>query len=79
MELTRFEQELIRYLRALPFAAQQHVSRYILRLQREDGTLPQDPTAPRKLGEPAPPLWNMTGDELDKLRKEMGEKEEEDE
>ena len=78
MELTRFEQELIRYLRALPFAAQQHVSRYIIRLQRENGALPQDLTAPRKLGEPAPPLWNMTGDELDKLRKEMDGQEEED-
>lgn len=71
-EVSRFERELLRRLRALPFEVQQHVSRYILRLQREHGTLPEDPTDRPRLGEPRKPLWNMTHDELAKLREDMG-------
>lgn len=72
VKLTRFEQELIRHLRALPFSVQQHVSRQILKLQREHATVPQDPTAAKDLGEAGPPIWNMTRDELNKMREEMG-------
>ena len=70
--LSRFERELVRHLRALPFEVQQHVSRTILRLCKEHGTIPQDPAAKPKLGETAPPVWNITHDELRKLREEMG-------
>lgn len=77
LKLTRFEQELLRRLRALPFETQQHVSRYILRLQREHGTVPRDMRAPRAPGEEAPPEWNMTRDEIDEIRRELeGEGEE---
>ena len=72
LELTRFERELLRRLRALPFEVQQHVSRYVIKLQREHGAIPTDPHDKPGLGETATPLWNMTHDELAKLRKEMG-------
>ena len=71
LKLTRFEQEMMRRLRALPFEVQQHVSRYILRLQKEHGTVPRDPRAPRAPGEPPPPVWDMTRDELDEIRREL--------
>ena len=76
--LSRFERELVRHLRALPFHVQQHVSRTILRLCKEHGTVPQDPHDRPKLGEVAKPVWNLTHDELAKLREEMGMEEGED-
>lgn len=69
--LTRFEQELIRHLRALPFAMQQHVSRYVLKLQREEGKIPRDPAAADKPGDPGPPEWKLTRDELARMRSEI--------
>ena len=71
-ELSRFEREIIRHLRALPFEVQQHVSRTVLRLVKEHGTLPEDPHDRPGLGEPALPTWNLTADEVAKLREEMG-------
>jgi len=73
IKLTRFEQELIRHLRALPFSLQQHVSRYILRLQREEGRIPRDPAAAEGLGELGPPEWKLTKDELARMRAESEE------
>jgi len=70
--LSRFEREIIRHLRALPFEVQQHVSRTILRLCKEHGTIPEDPLDKPKFGETAKPVWNLTHDELRKLREEMG-------
>jgi len=70
-KLTRFEQELIRHLRALPFAVQQHVSRYVLKLQREEGSIPRDPAAAEELGDPGPPEWRLTRDELARMRSEI--------
>lgn len=74
--LTRFEQELVRHLRALPFEKQQHVSRYILRLQKEQGTVPQDERAAVPFGQSGGPVWNMTPDELAEIRQEIREEEE---
>ncbi len=68
-ELSRFEQELVRRLRALPFEVQQHVSRYVLRLQKEHGTVPADPTAARPGQEAGSVVWTMTRDELARMRK----------
>jgi len=76
-ELTRFEQELLRHLRALPFEAQQHVSRYILKLQREQNTVPRDDRGPAAFGKTPDLVWNMTPDELARMREDM-KKEEED-
>jgi len=70
--LSHFEREIIRHLRALPFAVQQHVSRTVLRLVTEHGKLPEDPHDKPGLGEPALPTWNLTADEVAKLREEMG-------
>ena len=70
-ELTRFERELLRRLRALPFEVQQHISRYVIKLQREHGAIPEDPHARPRLGEAPTPLWNLTHDELAKMREEM--------
>jgi hypothetical protein len=74
--LSRFEREVIRYLRALPFEVQQHVSRTILRLCKEHGTVPLDPNDRPGFGEVGTPVWNLTHDELAKLREEMGMEEE---
>ena len=69
--LTRFEQELVRHLRALPFHAQQHVSRYILKLQREHAVVPEDVVSQDKPGRGGSPAWGMTYDELQKIRDEI--------
>jgi len=71
LNLTRFEQELIRHLRALPFETQQHVSRYILKLQREQRTVPTDERGPRRPGQTPDIVWNMTPDELEQIRQEL--------
>jgi len=62
-KLTRFEQELIRHLRALPFGVQQHVSRYILKLQREQFQIISEDLVAEDS-----PLMNLAPDEIAQVR-----------
>lgn len=71
LRLSRFERELIRHLRALPFDVQQHVARNILKLQRQHGTIQTDPVPGAAPGEPGTPQWTITVDELAKIRNEL--------
>jgi hypothetical protein len=70
LHLSQFELELIHRLRTLPFAMRQHVARYVLRLQKEDGV--EDGARP---AEPAvdkgTPVWDLTHDDLWRLRSEL--------
>jgi hypothetical protein len=72
LRLTRFERELIRRLRALPFEVQQHIARYVIRLQREHGTVPMEPAPGARPGDPESPVWTITVDELARIREELG-------
>lgn len=64
LQLTRFEQELIRRLRALPFSARQHVSRYVIKLLSEQEIIPRERAKPSDPGGKAAPKWGMTQEEI---------------
>ena len=70
LKLTRFEQELIRRLRALPFSARQHVSRYIIRLLGEQEIIPRENPDPSRPGEKTSPKWTMTREEISEALRE---------
>lgn len=71
MELSAFEQEFIRRLRALPFGVQQHVSRFVLRLYRQHSRLVGDDEPRSEPDDDGLPPWTMTGDEIDRLLAEL--------
>jgi hypothetical protein len=74
LELTRFEQELIHRLRALPFAARQHVSRYIIKLLSEQEIIPREDPDPSRPGEKTPPKWTMTREEIREALRERDDR-----
>ena len=74
LQLTAFEQEMIRRFRALPFEARQHISRAILRLQREHRAMPA--TEQKGAAHPSGPLWNMAPDEIAEVRRALAKMEE---
>ncbi|MBP8951788.1 MAG: hypothetical protein KBI47_05320 [Armatimonadetes bacterium] len=76
LELSAFEKELIRRLRALSFEQRQRISRAILRLQREQGVVPTDDREKPGPGQSSGPLWNMAPDEIAELRRSLAEAEE---
>lgn len=76
LELSAFEKELIRRLRALSFEQRQRISRAILRLQREQGVVPTDDREKPGPGHSSGPLWNMAPDEIADVRRSLAEAEE---